>query len=92
MTPDSADPASLTPELRRRKLMMVARELGLTREERMELASYILRRDIITWKKLSDERVLRLLDALEGYELIRDLLLLRTDPSSPAEGETLPAD
>jgi hypothetical protein len=58
------------PEDRRRKLMKVVRELGLTREERMEFASYFLRRDITTWKTLTDQQRWRLLDAIEGYDLL----------------------
>jgi len=68
-----------SPAARRNKLMMVAREIGLTREERMELASYILRRDVRTWKSLDEVQVLRLLDALEGFELLSQLLALRVD-------------
>lgn len=66
-------PSDDTPEARRRKLMMKARELGLTREERMEFASYLLRRDITTWSRLPDEYVYRLLDAIEGFELLAEL-------------------
>ncbi len=58
-----------TPLKRRRKLMMMSREQGMTRDERLELASYVLRRDITTWKTLDDGQVWRLLDALEGHEL-----------------------
>lgn len=54
--------------------MMVSREIGLTRDERLELASYILRRDVTTWKTLSDEQVWRMLDALEGFELIHQMV------------------
>ena len=57
--------------------MKLYREL-LTREERMELASYILRRDITTWKSLTDEQRWRLLDAIEGYHLITTLLEQRS--------------
>jgi len=69
-----AERAYGTPADRRRKLMMVSREIGLTRDERLELASYILRRDVTTWKTLSDEQVWRMLDALEGFELISTML------------------
>jgi len=65
------------PGDRRRKLMKVSREIGLTRDERLELASYILRRDVTTWKTLSDEQVWRMLDALEGFETVVRLLSLR---------------
>ena len=64
-------------EARRRKLMASAKEVGLTREERIELAQYILRRDITTWKTLDDDQVLRLLDAFEGFHLIVELLAQR---------------
>ena len=57
------------PAARRRKLMKVSREQGMTREERLEFAEILLRRDITTWKTLSDDQVWRLLDGLEGYEL-----------------------
>jgi hypothetical protein len=57
--------------------MMVSREIGLTRDERLELASYVLRRDVATWRTLSDEQVWRMLDALEGYELVHRLLAER---------------
>jgi hypothetical protein len=62
---------------RRKKLMMVAREIGLTRDDRLELASYILRRDITTWRTLDDGQVWRLLDALEGHCLVEQLLSMR---------------
>jgi hypothetical protein len=61
------------PEDRRRKLMKVVRELELTRDERMEFASYFLRRDITTWKTLTDQQRWRLLDAFEGHHLLSEL-------------------
>lgn len=60
--------------LRRRKLFLVCDEVGLTKEERIELACYLLRRDIQSFADLSDGQVLRLLDALEGKQLIDQLL------------------
>jgi hypothetical protein len=71
-------------EARRRKAYMVAHDLGLTRDERLELASYILRRDITTWKGLDDFQISRLLDAMEGAELIRHLIELRTEQGDDA--------
>jgi vacuolar-type H+-ATPase subunit C/Vma6 len=62
-----------TVEHRRKKLMMKAREWGLTDEERMEFASQLLRRDITTWSTLDDAQVSRLLDAVEGFELMTEL-------------------
>ena len=66
-----------TVEARRRKLFALAGEIGLTRDERLEIACYLLRRDITSWKQLDDEQRSRLLDALEGYQLVEVLLSLR---------------
>lgn len=62
-----------------RKLFLMADEIGLNRDERVELAQYLLRRDITSWKNLDAEQVLRLADALEGYQLISALLGLRPE-------------
>lgn len=61
----------------RRKLFKIAGDIGLTREERLELASYLLRRDLRSWGDLDESQVMRLLDALEGYELVAALLEMR---------------
>ena len=66
-----------TPAARRRKIFWHADQIGLTRDERIELAQYLLRRDVVSWKNLEDDQVDRLLDALEGWALIRTLLELR---------------
>lgn len=70
-------------EARRRKLMMLAKEIfgddDRARQERMELASYLLRRDVTTWSTLDDAQRSRLLDALEGYQLVDVLLSLRPE-------------
>jgi hypothetical protein len=58
-------------------------ELGLTREERIDLSCYLLRRDITTWKHLDNAEVLRLLDALEGHQLVMELYAQRPPPVSP---------
>jgi hypothetical protein len=57
-------------EARRRKLYCVAREHQLSKQDRIDLCQYLLRRDYTSWKELSDQEVRRLLDAFEGYELI----------------------
>ncbi len=64
-------------DARRRKLFLIADEIGLTRTERIEFSQYLLRRDVTTWKGLSDEQVERLLDGHEGYQLITELLAQR---------------
>ena len=65
-----------SPQLR--KLFTVAKELGLTQEERLELSCYLLRRDIVSWGELDDGQVLRLLDAFEGFRLVSALMLMRS--------------
>jgi hypothetical protein len=63
--------------VRRRKLFALADEFGLTRDERLELASTILWRDITSWAQLDDDQVVRLLDALEGAEKVIHILSTR---------------
>ena len=64
-------------EARRRKAYMVAKQIGLKDEERIDLAGYILRRDITSWTQLDDDQIIRMLDALEGFELIVELFAQR---------------
>lgn len=63
-----------TADARRRKAFMVAQQIGLSRNDRLELAEYILRRDVRSWKDLDDIQISRLLDAMEGFELITEQL------------------
>lgn len=61
-----------------RKLMTLLRtEIGLTDDERIDLAQVILRRDITSYTQLDEVQIARLLDAAEGYEKISALLRLR---------------
>jgi hypothetical protein len=66
---------------RQRKMFVLASEIGLTQPERIELAQYLLRRDIRSWKDLDEAQVCRILDALEGYQLITALRELRVIPA-----------
>lgn len=66
-----------SPEARRRKLFVLAAELDLSYEERLELASTILWRDVLSWRDLDDQQVGRMLDALEGAEKVLQLYRLR---------------
>jgi hypothetical protein len=61
-----------------RKLYCTAKEIGLTDDERMDLATLVLRRDVTSWKQLDEAQVLRMLDAIEGYSLISELMRQRT--------------
>ena len=54
----------------RRKLYQLASDRGLSRVERIEIARYLLRRDITSFDSLDDDQVLRMLDAFEGTLLV----------------------
>lgn len=71
--------ASELTDRRRRKMFMLAAELSLTRDERIALATYLLRRDITSWSQLDEAQILRLLDALEGSQLVMELLRQRVE-------------
>ena len=69
-------------EARRKKLFVLANEIGLTRFERIEVSRVILWRDITSWSNLDEGEVNRLLDAFEGYEKIKWLLENRSGTES----------
>jgi hypothetical protein len=56
-----------------RKLMLGASENEMTRDERIEFAEMILRRDVESWKSLTEPEIERLLDAFEGHHLLTHL-------------------
>ena len=64
-----------TPQYR--KLMKLCDEIGLTRDERIELAQIMLRRDITSFSALDEQQVARMLDVCEGYEKIVALIEMR---------------
>lgn len=57
-----------------RKAMTVAKKFDLTREDRLDLAEYLLRRDVQSWTNLTVSQLDRLLDALDGCEYILQLI------------------
>ena len=61
----------------RRKAMKYAKEYHLTREERIGLAEVILCREVESWKTLSEEDYVRVLDALDGFHYIAHLIAER---------------
>lgn len=77
----------------RRLLFVRAGELGLNRDERIELANYLLRphEDITSWAQLDAVQAHRLLDAMEGYVLVTNLYNLRVAPSIPQFDPDQPA-
>lgn len=65
---------------RRRKAHALAKQLGLSRDDRIELARVLLWRDIESWKQLDDAQVMRLLDAMDGYVYLTYLKTGATPP------------
>lgn len=61
----------------RRKLMVRASEWGMTRDERIEFAEQLLRRDVESWVDLDEDQVRRLLDGFEGCELLMEIVRQR---------------
>lgn len=55
----------------------LAKELGLTREERIELAEMLLKRDCQSWVGLREDELRRLVDAMRGVEYIGTLYAQR---------------
>lgn len=53
----------------------MADQFGLTRQDRLDLAEYLLRRDIRSWKHLTEDQLGRLLDAFDGCEYITRLIV-----------------
>lgn len=60
-------------EAMRRGMFAIATGLGLSREERLGLAEMILMRDIQSWNDFTFDDARRMLDAMNGYLLIRQL-------------------
>lgn len=53
---------------------MLFKQLGLSREERLEFVSTLLWRDVETMAGMDDADIRRVLDALEGYAMLHHLL------------------
>lgn len=76
-----------------RKAMAAADECGLRRGERIDLAEFLLRRDVRSWKELTEAELNRLLDALEGWRLICYLIISgRRDVSDRISAEPVSVD
>lgn len=54
-------------------MFVLAKELGLSDDDRMEFAKALLWRDITSWNQLDDVQVMRILDGLEGARLVVEL-------------------
>jgi hypothetical protein len=67
-----------TPEARRRKMFVLAGEIGLSDDDRIEFARALLWRDVTLWSQLDDAQVSRILDGLEGARLVIELYRQRT--------------
>lgn len=74
--------AALAPLERHRKMMqkllIVCKAFALTRDDRLDIARHICRRDNITsFNDLTTEELGRMLDAMEGATLVAHICLLR---------------
>lgn len=55
----------------------LATECGLTRQDRIDLAEMLLKRDCVSWKSLSENEIGRLVDAMQGFAYVHFLLTQR---------------
>lgn len=62
---------------RMKKMFVLARELRMDDEERLDFAGEILQRDVESWSDLEPQDVERVLDALHGVQAFQALLLQR---------------
>ena len=72
------DTESPRPDVKRRLLFRLCQELGLSRDDRHELATHALNRDITSWAQLGPADIDRLLDNVLGFIRVRHLLDQRT--------------
>lgn len=71
--PGMGDPNE-APDARRRKVYMLAKRLSMGRQDRLAFAEVLLWKDVPSWSELDDGDIGRLLDAFEGYALVKVLL------------------
>lgn len=60
-----------------RQAHALASEMRLTREERIDLAEMLLKRDVGSWTALDEDETRRLVDALQGFAYIHFLMQQR---------------
>jgi hypothetical protein len=53
--------------------MHYANLFKLSRDERLEFSEMILHRDVESWKDITETEWIRILDALEGHQLLTHL-------------------
>lgn len=66
--------------LRKRKAYTLAKQLRLTRDDRIELARVLLWEDVESWRDLTDDQIRRLLDAMEGHVFLMHIITGATPP------------
>lgn len=66
------DPGAVKPTAQRVReaIFCIAREFRLTRAERLEVAAYVLNREVETFSQLSAIELGRVLDAFQGAKYI----------------------
>ena len=69
----------------RNKLYLLCSELGLNPIERLEVARYLLRRDLNSFDSLDEDQVCRMLDAFEGTLLVLEQYRQRVRTLGPSD-------
>jgi hypothetical protein len=75
--PDGDNSARLAFLEAQRRLWGLASSIGLTRDERIDFAEMVLKRDVGSWTTLNVDEMRKLGDYLHGFELVFALLRLR---------------
>lgn len=78
------NPVDLLPT--RKLAFHLCDQYNLSREERIDLAEILLRRDVASWKDLDVHELGRIVDALLGHALVSHLIRTRTP--QPADTAT----
>jgi hypothetical protein len=84
--PDGDISVRLTFLESQRRLWGLASSIGLTRDERIEFAEMVLKRDVSSWSTLDVDEMRKLGDYLHGFELC--FALLRQRPTVVVCDET----
>lgn len=69
-----ADELVDTRSVQFKRAMALAGKFELTRDDRIDLAEMLLKRDIDSWARLTESELVRLIDALQGTEYVLHLV------------------
>lgn len=66
----------------RRRVFALYGETGLPQDDRHELASWVLGRDVVSWREFDERDWWRMVDALGGWHKVEELRLQRSGGES----------